>query len=376
MINVVALVPSITITSGGLGLAALRLSENVAMAGAKVTLMAEFSDNEPEHERKKNNNIDFFDLSSSGARGLTKIFRQFYLIKNFFSSNDVNVLHLHGVWSPIFFIAFIVAKMMKVGIVVSPHGCFEPWALSYKSVKKKIALCTYQGIINRYADKFVATSPQEIFAISKLGIAAPVEIIPNGVDASGCHERPHFGNNRTLLFLSRIHPKKGLINLIHAWSKARKDGWQVVIAGPDEESHLAEVRNLIAELRLEADFEFPGVVYGDAKTKLLTEATIFVLPTYSENFGIVVAEALSFGVPVITTTGTPWEELENFCCGWWVAPEIDALAGAIRNALDCTPDELKAMGDRGRALVERCYSWEAIGRNAVKMYNIKSCHRI
>ena len=121
------------------------------------------------------------------------------------------------------------------------------------------------------------------------------------------------------MFLSRIHPVKGLMNLVAAWERVRPERWRMVVAGPDEGNYLAEVETAVQRAGLERNFDFVGPVAGAAKEKLYREADLFILPTFSENFGMVVTEALSYGVPVITTKGAPWKGLVDHRCGWWLS---------------------------------------------------------
>jgi glycosyltransferase involved in cell wall biosynthesis len=107
-------------------------------------------------------------------------------------------------------------------------------------------------------------------------------------------------------------------------------------------------------------------VTGEKKERCFAEADVFVLPTYSENFGIAVAEALARGIPVITTTGAPWQELETHQCGWWVTPGVDGVAAGLSAAMSMPRDALAEMGARGKKLVEEKYSWDRIGRDALR----------
>jgi glycosyltransferase involved in cell wall biosynthesis len=170
-----------------------------------------------------------------------------------------------------------------------------------------------------------------------------------------------------VLFLSRIHPKKGLLNLIRAWAALRPSSWQLCIAGPDEAGHLAEVKKLAHALHLDT-IHFLGESWGQDKTNLLLSSDLFVLPSYSENFGLVIAEALACGLPVITTRATPWQELHHRRCGWWIDLGVAPLVQALKAALSTPPEVLRAMGCRGRALVQSSYSWEPIGRRMVEVY--------
>lgn len=171
-----------------------------------------------------------------------------------------------------------------------------------------------------------------------------------------------------MLFLGRIHPVRGLLELVEAWRIARPEGWKMIIAGPDEGGHQQIVEAAIHQAGLQDDFEFTGSVYGDEKKALYRSADIFVLPTFSENFGLVVAEALACGVPVITTKGAPWQGLQTHRCGWWIDIGVEPLVAALREAMNLPPDTLREMGQRGRAYVEQNFGWPGIAQQMLSVY--------
>ena len=196
-------------------------------------------------------------------------------------------------------------------------------------------------------------------------------VIPNGVQLGAAQphsleRNPEFAV-RNALFLSSIHPKKGLLNLVMAWKRVRPSSWRLVIAGPDEGGHLNDVLQKIRKLGLETIVDYMGEVEGDAKAALFEKADLFVLPSFSENFGIVVAEALANGLPVITTRGTPWEGLLHHGCGWWIEPTVVALTEALREALTLDNDALQLMGSNGRDYV-REFDWGKIAKQTVDVY--------
>ena len=171
----------------------------------------------------------------------------------------------------------------------------------------------------------------EVEDIRRSGLSQPAIIAPNGVDVPEGVRRIRTEGRRKALFVSRVHPKKGLVNLVRAWADVRPEGWEIVIVGPDEGGHRAEVTAVARELDVQ-EITWTGEVRDEAKWGLYFDADLFVLPTFSENFGIVVAEALAAGVPAITTTGAPWGVLNERRCGWWIDVGVEPLAAALREA--------------------------------------------
>ena len=174
---------------------------------------------------------------------------------------------------------------------------------------------------------------------------------------------------RVVLSLGRIHPKKGLVQLVYAWSKVetRYADWRLKIAGPPERGHDNELRALAMSLGL-TRISVEGPIYGEAKTVAYRYADVFALPTLNENFGLTVAEALAAGTPVISTKGAPWSGLAREGCGWWIEHGIEPLATALAHAMTLPREALKAMGDKGREWMARDFSWDCVGRNMLDVY--------
>jgi glycosyltransferase involved in cell wall biosynthesis len=171
------------------------------------------------------------------------------------------------------------------------------------------------------------------------------------------------------LSLGRVHPKKGLDQLIVAWAKlgAAADGWRLRIVGPSELGHADQLRALTAQLGL-ANVEIDGPAYGEAKLSEYRSADLFVLPTLHDNFAITVAEALAAGTPVIATQGAPWAGLAANQCGWWISQGSDALAAALDEAINLPPERLEEMGARGRDWMMRDFSWDRLGADMLEAY--------
>ncbi|MBK1856542.1 glycosyltransferase [Verrucomicrobiaceae bacterium 5K15] len=286
----------------------------------------------------------------------------------------VDVVHDHGVWLPLNHQIAKAARRASCKRVVSPRGMLEPWAINHKKWKKRLAWWLYQHRDLETAVLFHATAESEAGQFRRLGLEAPITVIPNGV-AVPCDtgQTPEDRNQsetgeRVALFLSRVHPKKGLPMLIDAWAKVKPEGWRMRVVGPDEDGHLHELKQRVEEAGLSDCWDFDEPLDGDDKWKAYRAADLFILPTHSENFGIVVAEALGCGVPVITTHGTPWQSLEREGSGWWVPVNETAIADALRDAISRPKAELLAMGERGRAMVVKDFGWERIAAQMAASY--------
>jgi glycosyltransferase involved in cell wall biosynthesis len=180
---------------------------------------------------------------------------------------------------------------------------------------------------------------------------------------------PRESGRRRLLFLSRLHPKKGIDFLLRAWAGLyrKHPDWELVIAGPDQLGHRRAMQALAADLGL-SRVVWRDAVFGSAKTELYRTADLFVLPTHAENFGLVVAEALAHGVPVITTTNSPWAGLRRNDCGWWIDLTDAALSETLHDAMGTPSAALAAMGSRGRAWMERDFAWPVVAREMLAVY--------
>jgi glycosyltransferase involved in cell wall biosynthesis len=275
------------------------------------------------------------------------------------------VLHGHGLWlMPNIQPAHIAAKY-GVPFLMSPRGMLSPEALSFSARRKNLMWALAQRRALEAVNCFHATSMAEYGDIRRMSLRAPVAVIPNGIHVPVGEPAP----TRTILHLGRIHPKKGIDRLIEAWSRLAGNfpDWQLRIVGPSEIGCREALQSQIARQSVPR-VRFDDALFGDDKWTAYREASLFVLPTLNENFGMVVAEALAAGTPVISTKGAPWRGLVEQRCGWWIDHGVDALEAALRHALAIAPEERLAMGLRGRNWMRREFGWEAIAQRMSATY--------
>lgn len=311
-----------------------------------------------------------------------------------------DVVHVNCCWMPEIALAQKWAQERGYKVVLTPHGMLEPWIMQRHYWTKKVpAIWLFQRNAVKRADCIHATALSEKEHLEALGWNNKISVIPNGIDVENIEMKRSWQRTGKILFLSRVHPKKGINFLIEAAAllkpqitqintkeektirenscnsllPKRNDSWfekmKFVVAGESFGNYVDELKQLARDKGVSDMFEFVGGVYGDEKWKLYREADLFVLPTHSENFGIVVAEALASGTPVITTKGTPWQELEKYDCGWWTEVGTEPTAKALQSFLSLTEADLERMGRNGRRLVEEKYSAKSVAAQMVRMYS-------
>lgn len=291
------------------------------------------------------------------------------------------LIHLHGVWM---YPSAVALGMADGGVrpsVISPRGMLDPWALRNSGWKKKIAGWVYENRNLRSAACIHALCESEYRSIRAYGLKNPVAVIPNGIDLpeDGPKLCPPWPDRlrpgrRVLLFLGRIHPKKGLSNLIETWARlsaekrALTEEWALVIAGWSQGGHEDKLKRIVNAKGLERDIMFLGPAFDDVKKACLQNADAFVLPSFSEGLPMSVLEAWSYSLPVMMTgeCNTP----EGFCAkaAVEVRPEQDSLVEGLDTLMSMSDVDRGQMGLRGRRLVETSFDWPQIAAQMIDVY--------
>lgn len=294
-----------------------------------------------------------------------------FSLYRFLHRENSRIWHIHGIWQFPTILVCKIAQFKKIHYLISPRGMMEPWSLNQKSFKKKLALFLYQKNDLKMAKCIHATSNAEAKNIRKMGFYNPIAVIPNSLDLDKfCFSSVKRLNK--ILFLSRIHPKKGIEMLIDALSMIDMmflQNWSVEIIGNGDNTYINSLNKLIIQKQLASIIVIKGPIFGKEKIQKYQESKIFVLPSYSENFGVAIAESLACGTPVITTKGTPWEDLEKYNCGWWIDNNVDKLKETLLQAMLKSDDDLMKMGLNGSKLTTVKFSSSIVAKKMVELYN-------
>jgi glycosyltransferase involved in cell wall biosynthesis len=278
-----------------------------------------------------------------------------------------DVVHLTGTYSFPVIPTLLGCRAFGKPVVWSPRGALQRWAGSTRPLAKSV----WEGVCNLLlpAGRTVLhVTSQEEGSESALRVRkVSVRCIPNGIDLPGCpsERRWKAGGRLHLLYIGRLDPKKGIENLFAAVGKLPEMSLRLVVCGKGDEEYERALHRLASDLQLEEQVEFRGHVEGEAKRQAFLDADLSVVPSHTENFGMVVVEALAYGVPVVASKGTPWQGLEAKGCGLWVDNSPESLAEAIASM---SGKDLAAMGRRGREWMEAEYSWESIARRMMVLY--------
>ena len=291
-------------------------------------------------------------------------------ISSILTTNDYEVVHLHGLWSPILHKVSAWANGNNIPIVWSTHGMTAPWSMRHKWWKKFIAWHLYQKHDLKNAAIIHSTTALEVEWNRKLGFKNLQIEVPLGtfIQKESSAELRNTSDALKVLFVGRVYQVKGLMNVVRAAVKLNDVNIKFRIVGPDQAGHLSELVAEAERLGVAAMFDWAGPKYGDELSREYDKCDMLILPSFTENFGATVVDALSHSKPALASTFTPWKILEERECGWWVSNEPEKLAETFQKIVALSAEELEAMGKRGRKLVEEKYSWDAVCNKMMSGY--------
>ncbi|MBT4072239.1 MAG: glycosyltransferase [Chloroflexi bacterium] len=290
---------------------------------------------------------------------------------------DYDIVHIHEMWHHPHFAAARASRALGIPFVISPHGSLDPWALALGGLKKRIYSRIWQRDILRNAAAAHGLTDTEANQIRDYGFDGPVPVIPNGIDAGEFqqtgdvaaleHRYPELKGKRVVLFLGRLHEKKGLDLLLEAFIRLHKTrpDTHLLIVGPDD-GYRQTLEESIKRAGLSA-VTLTGPFGGDERVGALSRADVYALPSYSEGFSVGVLEALAAGIPSVISTFCYFPEVETAGAGLVVKPKVNEVESALCKILD-SPDLSATMGRSATDLVRRGYAWNTIAESYVEMY--------
>lgn len=290
---------------------------------------------------------------------------------------NYDLIHVHALFSYASTIAMTISRLKGIPYIQTPHGLLCKWSLQQSTKKKQMYLRILERSNLNHSQVIHLTSDREQQEVSNLKLKVPNLVLPLGlsqpviVPNARYHLRQKLNiqaDEPIILFLSRLHPKKGLDYLISALGKLSEYPFQFVIAGSGTADYENEVKSLLISHGIENRTHLVGFVEGETKNLLLQGSDLFALTSHSENFGVSVLEALAVGLPVLITPGVALASVvQEHNVGYVTELDASAIASTIENHLN-NPQQAKEIGDRARKLICEQYTWDSIGKKLIQVY--------
>ena len=378
--RLIHVVPDIGPEAGGLGEVAIDLSRTLSARGIDSTVWTLSSADSMEWaaDRRSLRSNEAVAFACTGPRSVGYS----HTLQRALAGTDAGgtIVHQHGIWLGLSAAVHRWSSHAGGKVVIAPHGSLDQWAIARSRTKKWVASRLYENANLRRAACLHALSGEEAAALRKFGLKNPIAVLPNGVnvawagqtlDSESFRARHHISPEaKVLLFLSRLHPKKGLDLLFQAIAErgAGFQGWILLAAGSGEPAYERELATLAASLGISDSIRFVGHLGDPERRQAFGAAQAFVLPSRSEGFPMAALEALACGVPVLTTTAFPGAFLAETRSGWRVPPEQQSITAGLAELTRSSLETLSAMGSRGKEYVLRELTWERTAARVAQVY--------
>ena len=359
--KILSFVSSLDLSSGGPSRSVPMLVKGLAELGVDITLMT---------VRSENMNIHALDGTTAKLKVLSPSLSKKEIAK-YLAGERFDLIQIQSMWDMPYHKVMVEARKLGIPYIVTPRGMLEPWSLSQKKWKKKLAWWLYQRNDVQKSVCVFTTAKMEADHVSNLGITTCKAVIPNGIETDSYPCKTSIDVvKKQVLFLSRVHVKKGIEILFDAWKRIHSEfaEWQLLVVGNGEAEYIQSLENRVACLGLKDSIKILPPVFGNDKIQLYQESALFCLPSYSENFGMAIAESMSCGTPVITTTNCPWNILNDTSTGWCIDLSVDNLERALREALSMNPTEFYDMGQKASKLIYDNFDYRSVTRKTLRLY--------
>ena len=359
--KVLSFVTSLKLTDGGPSRSVPMLAKGLAEAGVDITLMT---------IRSEEMNTHAIEGTTARLKVISPTCSKKEIAK-YLADERFDLIQIQSMWDLPYHKVMVEARRLGIPYIVTPRGMLDPWCFSQKAWKKKLAWWLYQRNDVQKAVCVYTTARMEAEHVSDLGITTRKAVIPNGIekDAYLCKASSDVVKKQ-VLFLSRLHLQKGLEILFDAWKRIHSDysDWQLLVVGNGETGYIHSLKKRIEALGLKDSIKILPPAFGNDKIQLYQESALFCLPSFNENFGMVIAEAMSCGTPVVTTTNCPWSVLNETNTGWCIDLSVENLERALRDAMSLSSAELYDMGQRASKLIYENFDYRNVTRKTLKLY--------
>lgn len=358
--KILHITPSLSLNNGGPTQSIYHTVKGLRTQGTDTTILTF----QPDINDKLISEEDFIITLKQGKTS----FAYSSCYKKYLKKYEYDLYHAQGIWQYPSYVTAQIARKQHKPYIITPRGMLYPQALAVSKLKKQVFLKLFLMNDLQKAAAVHATCTEEMQHLRNLGVKSPVAVIPNPISITNFKLR--IADNKLKIgYLGRVHPRKNIERLLYVWDKLHlnQTDAELVIIGDGDKQYMDFLKAEQERLNLQ-NVVFTGFLTSEAKENALNSLSYLVVPSDFENFGMIIPEALTKGIPVIASTGTPWEELNTHRCGWWVDNDMNTLAATIEHALQLPETTRVEMGKRGKNLVKDNYSVDIVAKKMIRLY--------
>jgi len=372
--KIINIIESLDDTYGGPAKSVPELCHYLNSLSIETEILSVKLEEKEANELVDKHNLKWLSFKYSFLKKLRISFELNNYLDNIAKKDSETILNTHNQWNYIPYLAFQKKKKHNIPLIATIRG-----SIFLDKMQKKLAWYLFQKKMLNSCDVVHVTKKSDVMDLRNMGIKSKIVYVPNGINLDEFQNMSakkfskknlELEDRKYILFLGRVHQSKGLDYLVNSWIRlsSKYQNWDLLIVGPIyDKQYQNKILSKIESFGLKERVNFKGMLKGELKVDAFNSSDLFVLPSYSENFGMSIAEAMAAKIPVITTHGTPWQEIEEYDAGWWVALNQENIDNAVAEALASGEDELKQKGLNGFELIKK-YEWKYQAKKMKEVY--------